>query len=152
MVCVLTRTRFEGNVPPVVRNTSWIEYSVSRSRPDNFVDVFCSGDGIEARRWRFLYRSRERSLEVASCKGDHSSAMDVWVTFRSCADSASVVYSSQSWRNPTYVQLWRFRRAFTEHFQYFILQRPKFVVSLFLLSVILMDCNVDNGSSSYARR
>lgn len=86
VVCVLTRTRFEGNVPPVVLRTSWIEYSVSISRPDNFVEVFCSGDGIEARRCRFLYMSRERSFEVASCKGDHSSAMAVWVTFRSYED------------------------------------------------------------------
>lgn len=54
VVCVLTRTRFERNVPPVVRKTSWIEYSASNSRPDNFVDVFCSGAGIEARRCRFL--------------------------------------------------------------------------------------------------
>ena len=54
VVCVLTRTRFEGNVPPVVRNTSWIEYSVSSSRPDNLVEVFCRGFGIEARRCLFL--------------------------------------------------------------------------------------------------
>lgn len=98
VVCVLTRTRFEGKVPPVVRSTSWIEYSASNSRPDNLVEVFCNGDGIEARRCRFLYMSRERNFEVASCRGDHSRVMDVWVTFRSYEDSELVLECEKSSR------------------------------------------------------
>jgi hypothetical protein len=122
VVCVLTRTRFEGNVPPVVRSTSWIEYSVSNSRPDNLVEVFCSGDGIEARRCRFLYMSNERNLEVASCNGDHSSVMDVWVTFRSYIDSESLTQNVRAGRNLAYVQLWWLRGTFAKFFQYLILQ------------------------------
>ena len=51
MVCVRTLSTFDGNVPAVVRKTSWKVYSVFSSRLDSFVDVFCWGAGIDASRW-----------------------------------------------------------------------------------------------------
>lgn len=52
MVCVRTRRTFDGYVPAVVRSMSWKVYSVSSWRPESFVDVFESGDGMAARRCR----------------------------------------------------------------------------------------------------
>lgn len=67
----------EGYVPAVVRKTSWKEYSVWTSRPDNFVEVFCNGEGIVANLCPFLYMSSERILAVSSCKAGHSRVTDV---------------------------------------------------------------------------
>ena len=50
MVCVRTRMRLDGNVPAVVRNNSWKEYSVLISRPDSFVELLVNGDGMAASR------------------------------------------------------------------------------------------------------
>jgi hypothetical protein len=38
---------------------------------------------MAARRWPFLYMSRDRREAVASSRGGHSSVTDVWVTLRS---------------------------------------------------------------------
>lgn len=48
IVCVLTRSKFEGYVPAVVLNTSWNVYSLPSSSPDSFVEVFVRGEGIAA--------------------------------------------------------------------------------------------------------
>jgi hypothetical protein len=40
----------DGNVPAVVRKTSWKEYSVLISRPESFVELLVSGEGIAASR------------------------------------------------------------------------------------------------------
>lgn len=52
--CVLTRIILEGYVPAVVRSISWNVYSVLRSNPESFVDVFVVAEGIAASRWPFL--------------------------------------------------------------------------------------------------
>ena len=76
--------RLDGNVPAVVRSTSWKEYVVSTERPVNFVVVFVAALGMDASRCEFLYISRERSLAVASLSGGHSNVTEVCVTLRTC--------------------------------------------------------------------
>jgi hypothetical protein len=62
------------------------------SRPDNFVEVFWEGDGIAARRWPFLYISRDRKEAVANSSGGHSNVTEVWVTLRSYVCRISAVF------------------------------------------------------------
>ena len=72
----------DGNVPAVVRRTSWKEYSVLISIPECLVDVLVIGEGTAERRSPFRYISRERSLAVASLIVGHSKVTEVWVTLR----------------------------------------------------------------------
>ena len=50
IVWVLTRSMLDGNVPAVVRGTSWKEYSVLISIPECLVDVLVIGEGAAGRR------------------------------------------------------------------------------------------------------
>jgi hypothetical protein len=119
IVCVRTVITFDGYTPAVVRSMSWNVYSWSMSSPESFVEVFCSGAGIGARRWPLRYISKERSLAVSSWSGGHSRVTAVWVTLRSYERGVSVNIERTERR--TYLKLGRSRHLLPKLCKYFIL-------------------------------
>ena len=73
-------------MPPVIHNVNWIKYSLSKSRSGGLVELFCSESGVKARHFRFLWISREHSLEVMSSKCKHSG---IWNAFHGLENSES---------------------------------------------------------------
>ena len=78
----------EANNPAEVDMTSWIEYSVSIARPDNFVDVLERARGILAMRSPLRNTSSERRSALARSRGSHPIVTVVCVTPLWCMTGA----------------------------------------------------------------
>ncbi len=96
---------------------------------------------MAARRWPFLYISRDRREAVSSSSGGHSSVTDVCVTLRSCGYWISSA-SLEKWR--TDVDLWGRWCPLTKLFENIALQLPEFVISSIFFRDILGDGDVHN--------
>lgn len=96
---------------------------------------------MAARRWPFLYISRDLREAVASSSGGHSSVTDVCVTLRSCGYRIS---RASIGKRGTDVNLWGLRRSLTKFFQDIALQFPEFAVSFIFFCDILRDGDVHN--------
>jgi hypothetical protein len=96
---------------------------------------------MAARRWPFLYMSRDRREAVASSRGGHSSVTDVWVTLRSYGHCVSKMLLR---KRGTDIDLRGFRRSLTKFFQNIALQLPELALSLLFFCDILRNGNVDN--------
>lgn len=124
---------------------------MSSCRPETLVEVLVMGEGMAATRWRSRYRSRERSLAVASSRRGHSRVTDVWVMLRSWWIVIwRVNTSEEGWETDLEIGVLGSLRS--KGVENIALEVPKVVLSLLLLCVVPLHRNVDDGAGGDARR